>query len=45
MDINHNKNEDVMRQLIAKMNKKLDEIHLGGGKKKIDKQHDLGKLR
>ncbi|HHZ65378.1 MAG TPA: acyl-CoA carboxylase subunit beta [Flavobacteriales bacterium] len=44
MDINHNKNEDVMRQLIAKMNKKLDEIHLGGGKKKIDKQHDLGKL-
>ena len=44
MDINHNKNEDVMKQLIAKMNNKLDEIHLGGGKKKIDKQHDLGKL-
>ncbi|PCH93567.1 MAG: methylcrotonoyl-CoA carboxylase [Bacteroidetes bacterium] len=44
MDINHNKNEDAMKQLIAKMNKKLDEIHLGGGKKKIAKQHDLGKL-
>jgi len=44
MDIDFNKNEDAMKQLIAKMNKKLDKIHLGGGQKKIDKQHELGKL-
>ena len=44
MDINHNKNEDAMKQRIVKMNQKLDKIHLGGGKKKIDKQHKLGKL-
>ena len=27
MDIEFNKNEDAMRQLIAKLNKKLDQIH------------------
>jgi len=33
-----------MRQLIAKMNKRMDEISLGGGKKKIEKEHAKGKL-
>ncbi|PCH65510.1 MAG: methylcrotonoyl-CoA carboxylase [Bacteroidetes bacterium] len=33
-----------MKQLIDSMNKKLGEIYLGGGQKKIDKQHKIGKL-
>ena len=33
-----------MKLLIAQMQRKLDEIHAGGGQKKIDKQHQLGKL-
>ena len=33
-----------MRQLISSMEKKLEKIYLGGGKAKIDKQHEQGKL-
>ncbi|MEL6717406.1 MAG: carboxyl transferase domain-containing protein [Bacteroidota bacterium] len=46
MEINleHSKNEDAMRLLVAKMNHRLDAIKLGGGQKKIDKQHAKGKL-
>ena len=44
MDLEFNKNEDAMRQLIAKLNKKLDQIHLGGGKAKIEKHRAKGKL-
>lgn len=43
-ELEFNKNEDKMRQLIAKMNKRLNEISLGGGKKKIEKEHSKGKL-
>ena len=43
-ELEFNKNEDKMRQLIAKMNKRMDEISLGGGKKKIEKEHAKGKL-
>ena len=39
-----NKNEDKMKLLISEMNQKLQQIHLGGGKKKIEKQHAKGKL-
>ena len=44
MDIDKNKNEDAMKQLIAKMGRKQDEIHLGGGEKKIEKHHAKGKM-
>ena len=33
-----------MKLLISQFRQKLDEIYLGGGQKKIDKQHELGKL-
>ncbi|MGB0165661.1 MAG: acyl-CoA carboxylase subunit beta, partial [Luteibaculum sp.] len=44
MDLNFNKNEDKMKLLISDMEFKLKEIYLGGGKKKIAKQHEQGKL-
>ncbi len=43
-DIDRLKNEDAMKLLISQMQRKLDTIYLGGGQKKIDKQHELGKL-
>ncbi len=43
-NIERHKNEDAMKMLISQMQRKLDVIHLGGGKKKMDKQHDMGKL-
>ena len=43
-DLNFNKNDDKMRLLIADVQQKLEKIKLGGGKKKIDKQHAQGKL-
>jgi acetyl-CoA carboxylase carboxyltransferase component len=39
-----NKNEDAMKMLIAQMSRKAEAIYAGGGQKKIDKQHELGKL-
>lgn len=33
-----------MSQLVSQMEKKLEKIYLGGGKAKIDKQHEQGKL-
>jgi acetyl-CoA carboxylase carboxyltransferase component len=44
MDIDRNKNEDAMKQLIAKMRRKQEEAHLGGGVKKIEKHHAKGKM-
>lgn len=44
MNIEFNKNEDQMRLLISEMNQKLQKIYLGGGKEKIAKQHQKGKL-
>ena len=44
MNIDFNKNEDAMKLKIAKLNKKLAEISLGGGKENIAKQHKKGKL-
>jgi acetyl-CoA carboxylase carboxyltransferase component len=43
-DIEFNKNEDHMKLLISKMERKLSDIYLGGGKKKIEKHHAKGKL-
>jgi acetyl-CoA carboxylase carboxyltransferase component len=39
-----NKNEDEMKLMISYLNKKLNKIHLGGGKEKIKKQKSKGKL-
>jgi 3-methylcrotonyl-CoA carboxylase beta subunit len=44
MNIEFNKNEDAMKQLIYQMKTRLEKVHLGGGKKNIDKQHEKGKL-
>jgi 3-methylcrotonyl-CoA carboxylase beta subunit len=44
MDIEFNRNEDVMKQLISKMENRLDKIYLGGGQKRIDKEHAKGKM-
>ena len=44
VDLEFNKNDDKMRLLISEMKRKHAEIALGGGKKKIEKQHDKGKL-
>ncbi|MBD78323.1 MAG: methylcrotonoyl-CoA carboxylase [Crocinitomicaceae bacterium] len=43
-ELEFNMNEDAMKQLISKMNRKFDKIELGGGQKRIDKQHDKGKM-
>ena len=44
MNLDFNKNEDKMKLLISQMENKLSKIYLGGGKGKIDKQHEQGKL-
>lgn len=44
MDIEFNKNEDRMQLLISAMEKKLEKVYLGGGKNKIEKQHEQGKM-
>lgn len=43
-ELEFNKNEDVMRLKISAMQKELDKIMLGGGKKRIEKLHSKGKL-
>ncbi len=43
-DLDFNKNEDVNKLLVTNLNKKLDNIYLGGGKKRIEKHHSKGKL-
>ena len=44
MDIEFNKNEDQMNIHIGELYHKLETIYLGGGQKKIDKQHKKGKM-
>ena len=43
-NLEFNKNDDKMRLLISEMKRKLAKVALGGGKKKIEKQHAKGKL-
>ena len=43
-DLEFNKNDDKMRLLISEMKRKHAKVSLGGGKKKIEKQHKKGKL-
>lgn len=44
MDINFNKNEDHNKLLISKLQKNLTRVSLGGGEKRIAKQHAKGKM-
>lgn len=39
-----NKNEDLMKQLISQLRSKEKKTRLGGGEKKIEEQHQRGKL-
>ncbi len=43
-DLEFNKNDDSLRLLISEMKRKHAVVALGGGKKKIEKQHAKGKL-
>lgn len=44
MDIEFNKNEDLNKQLLFQLKKKLETVKLGGGKARIAKEHEKGKL-
>jgi 3-methylcrotonyl-CoA carboxylase beta subunit len=44
MDLEFNKNDDKMRLLIGQMEQRLQKIYLGGGKSRIEKLHEQGKM-
>ena len=44
MDIEFNKNEDALKQLTFQLKSRLKKVHLGGGEKRIQKEHDKGKM-
>jgi 3-methylcrotonyl-CoA carboxylase beta subunit len=44
MDIEFNKNEDSLKQLCSQLKAKLHKVYQGGGEKKIEDQHQKGKL-
>jgi acetyl-CoA carboxylase carboxyltransferase component len=44
MDLEFNKNEDQIKQLCFQLKTKAKKTMLGGGEKKIDEQHQKGKL-
>lgn len=44
MDLEFNKNEDALRLLVAKMQQRYDKVMEGGGKKRLEKLHEQGKL-
>ncbi|NNF33223.1 MAG: acyl-CoA carboxylase subunit beta [Saprospiraceae bacterium] len=44
MDLEFNKNEDILLLKVAEVQKHLNNIYKGGGQKKIDKQHAQGKM-
>lgn len=44
MDINFNKNEDHNKLLVSDLRQRLVKVKLGGGEKRIAKQHEKGKL-
>jgi 3-methylcrotonyl-CoA carboxylase beta subunit len=43
-DLEFNKNEDSMKLSISALKRRLTEVELGGGKKKIEKHHSKGKM-
>ncbi|MEQ6124814.1 carboxyl transferase domain-containing protein [Pseudotenacibaculum sp. MALMAid0570] len=44
MDINFNKNEDHNKLLASELRRRLAQVKLGGGQKRIDKHHEKGKM-
>ncbi len=44
MDINFNINEDHNKLLVSKLRKRLAQVKLGGGQKRIEKHHAKGKM-
>jgi 3-methylcrotonyl-CoA carboxylase beta subunit len=44
MDINFNKNEDHNKLLVSDLTKRLAQVKLGGGAKRIEKHHAKGKM-
>ena len=44
MDINFNKNEDHNKLLLSDLKRRLAQVKLGGGKKRIENQHAKGKM-
>lgn len=44
MDLEFNKNEDEYKRLIKDLKKRAKIVELGGGQKRIDKEHTKGKL-
>lgn len=44
MDIEFNKNEDSLKQLTYQLKAKLKKVYLGGGEKRIQKEHSKGKM-
>lgn len=44
MDIEFNRNEDIMKRSVGLLRKRLTEIYQGGGKKAIEKQRERNKL-
>ena len=44
IDLEANKNKDHNKQMIYQLKSRLDKIKLGGGEKRIDKQHEQGKM-
>ncbi|MFT6959722.1 MAG: 3-methylcrotonyl-CoA carboxylase beta subunit [Polaribacter sp.] len=44
MDLNFNKNEDYNKLLASDLRKRFVKVKLGGGQKRIDKQHEKGKM-
>jgi 3-methylcrotonyl-CoA carboxylase beta subunit len=43
-DLEFNKNEDQFKQLIGQLHQRSKKTKAGGGQKKIDEQHQKGKL-
>jgi len=44
MNLEYNKNDDLNKQLLYQLQKKLTKVQLGGGEKRIAKEHEKGKL-
>ena len=44
MDLTFNKNEDANRLLASQLEQRLEKVALGGGKSRIEKEHEKGKL-
>ena len=43
-ELTFNLNEDRNKMKVSRLNQKLDKIYLGGGQKRLDKQHAQGKM-